>query len=141
MTRQGAAAVLAGALLAVAGVAEGQMYKCKDAKGVMHYSDKPCPTGSKGAEVDIKGQPPISGKLQPQKMDPAREERDFQRRRIEEQRQAKNEERDRQARQRQCASMRSELERLETRRNVGMDDTARQQRMGQLRTDIGRSCS
>jgi hypothetical protein len=136
---KGLTLLLAGMLAAAPAAA--QMYKCVDSKGKMQYSDKPCPTGSKGAEVDIKGQPPISGKLQPQGIDPAREERDFQRRRMDAERQAKNEERQREQRQRQCASMRNQLEQLQTRRNVGMDDAARQQRIDQLRTDIGRSCS
>jgi hypothetical protein len=109
-----------------------------DAKGKLNYSDKPCPTGSKGAEVDIKGQPPISGRLEPQKIDPAREEQDFQRRRIESERQAKNEERERENRRRQCSSMQAELERLGRARVV--DEKARDERMAKLRAEIGRQC-
>jgi hypothetical protein len=136
MTRS--AGLLVGLLLAAAGPADAQMYKCVDAKGKMNYSDKPCPTGSKGAEVDIKGQPPISGRLEPQKIDPAREEQDFQRRRIESERQAKNEERERENRRRQCASMQSELERLGRLRFA--DEKARDERAAKLRAEIGRQC-
>jgi hypothetical protein len=140
MTWRGAVAVLvtAALLLAGAGVAEAQMYKCVDARGKLNYSDKPCPTGSKGAEVDIKGQAPISGRLEPQKIDPAREEQDFQRRRIESERQAKNEERERENRRRQCSSMQSELERLGRARVI--DEKARDERMAKLRADIARQC-
>ncbi len=153
MNLRGAAAILVSAavLLTHANVIEAQMYKCVDAKGKMNYSDKPCPTGSKGAEVDIKGQAPISGKLQPQTLDPAREERDFQKRRIDAERQAKNEERERENRQRQCKSMHAELQRLGAQRRVAsvnaqgertfMDDKARDERIERLRTDIGRQCS
>ena len=135
----------------LAGGAHAQMYKCVDAKGVTHYVDKPCPGGSKGAEVDIKGQQPISGKLQPQKMDAAREEREFQRRRLENERKDKAAENQRLQRQRRCASMHSELQRLTAQRRVAsvnskgervyMDDQARDQRIERLRTDIGRECS
>ena len=140
MTWRGAAAVLVpiALLLAGMGVAEAQMYKCVDARGKMNYSDKPCPAGSKGAEVDIKGQAPISGALQPQTLDPAREERDFQKRRIEAERQAKNEERERENRRRQCNSMQSELERLGRARVI--DEKARDERMAKLRAEIGRQC-
>ena len=55
------------------------MYKCVDARGVTQYSDKPCPDG-KGKEVDIRGQPPISGKVTPGREDLKAAERDFQRR-------------------------------------------------------------
>lgn len=40
-----------------------QMVKCVDELGVVHYTDKPRP-GCKGGEVNIQGQPPISGMLQ-----------------------------------------------------------------------------
>jgi anti-sigma28 factor (negative regulator of flagellin synthesis) len=127
-----------------------QMVKCVDARGVVHYTDKPTP-GCKGGEVDIRGQPPISGKLQPRTLDPAREEREFQRRRIDGERQAKSEEREREARRRRCATMHAELQRLESQRRVMsvnpqgertyLDDGVRQQRIEQLRTEIGRGCS
>jgi len=142
--------ILAAALLLVAVSVHAQMVKCVDERGVVHYTDKPRP-GCKGGEVDIRGQPPISGKLQPRTLDPAREEREFQRRRIEGERQAKGEEREREMRRRRCATMHSELQRLESQRRVVsvnpqgertfLDDGVRQQRIEQLRMDIARGCS
>lgn len=142
--------ILAAALLLVAVSVHAQMVKCVDERGVVHYTDKPRP-GCKGGEVNIRGQPPISGKLQPRTLDPAREEREFQRRRIEGERQAKGEEREREMRRRRCATMHSELQRLESQRRVVsvnpqgertfLDDGVRQQRIEQLRTEIARGCS
>lgn len=143
-------ALAAALLLLGAFPLHAQMVKCVDERGVVHYTDKPRP-GCKGGEVDIRGQPPISGKLQPRTLDPAREEREFQRRRIDGERQAKGEEREREIRRRRCASMHSELQRLESQRRVVsvnpqgertfLDDGVRQQRIGQLRTEIARGCS
>ena len=83
------------------------MHKCVDARGVTQYLDKPCPDG-KGKEVDIRGQPPISGKLTPHREDLKGAERDFQRRQIQQTRQ--EEAQAAQLRQR-CESMRSQLQR------------------------------
>lgn len=143
--------VLAAALLLLgASPLHAQMVKCVDERGVVHYIDKPRP-GCKGGEVNIQGQPPLSGKLQPRPLDPAREEREFQRRRIDEERQAKGAEREREARRRRCASMHSDLQRLDSQRRVVsvnpqgertfMDDGARLQRIEQLRMEIARGCS
>ena len=141
---------LAAALLLVPVLVHAQMVKCVDERGIVHYTDKPRP-GCRGGEVNIQGQPPISGKLQPRTLDPAREEREFQRRRIEGERQAKGEEREREARRRRCATMHSELQRLESQRRVVsvnpqgertfLDDGVRQQRIEQLRAEIARGCS
>ena len=88
------------------------MYKCKNERGATQYSDKPCTEGHKGGEVDIRGQPPISGKLAPAKEDLGRAERDFQRRQVQRSRQEEQEARQlAQARQR-CDSMRAQLQRL-----------------------------
>lgn len=142
--------VLAAALLLVAVPVHAQMVKCVDARGVVHYTDKP-PPGCRGGEVNIQGQPPISGKLQPRTLDPAREEREFQRRRIEGERRAQAEERELEARRRRCASLQAQLQGLESQRRVVtvnpqgertfLDDGARQQRIEQLRTEIARGCS
>jgi len=143
--------ILAAALLLLGACPlHAQMIKCVDERGVVHYTDKPRP-GCKGGEVNIEGQLPISGRLQPRTMDPAREEREFQRRRIEGERQAKNEEREREARRRRCAAMHSELQRLDSQRRVFttnlqgertyMNDGVRQQRIERLRTEIARGCS
>ena len=53
--------ILAAVLALTAVPAAAQMYKCVDARGVTHYSDKPLPPGCKGGPVNIKGNPPISG--------------------------------------------------------------------------------
>lgn len=143
--------ILAAALLLLGAFPlHAQMVKCLDERGVVHYTDKPRP-GCKGGEVNIQGQPPISGKLQPRTLDPAREEREFQRRRIEGERQAKGEEREREMRRRRCATMHAELQRLESQRRVVsvnpqgertfLDDGVRQQRIEQLRAEIARGCS
>jgi hypothetical protein len=47
--------LLAG-LLAFAGAAHAQMYKCVDEKGVTRYTDTPCP-GGKGKQVDVRPTP------------------------------------------------------------------------------------
>ena len=139
-------AILLATLLA-AGAAEAQMYKCVDARGVTQYADKPCPGGK---QVDIRGQPPISGRLQPQDPNLSREERDFQRRRTQREREEQAEARAGDQQKRKCASMQAELQRLGTQRRITtvnakgereiMDDAARERRAEQLRTDIGRQC-
>ena len=59
------------------------MYKCVDAKGVTHYTDKPLP-GCKGREVDIRPQPSISGSApQAPGEDFKRQDADFKRRQVE----------------------------------------------------------
>jgi len=59
------------AALAAAG-ASAQMVKCVDANGVTHYTDRP-PPGCKGKEVDIHGQPLLSGKRAPARSAPGQE--------------------------------------------------------------------
>ena len=46
------------ALLLACAPAYAQMYKCVDARGVTHYSDKPLPPSCKGGEVKIRATPP-----------------------------------------------------------------------------------
>ncbi len=126
------------------------MYKCIDARGVTQYSDKPCAEG-KGREVDIRGQPPISGKVTPYREDLKSAERDFQRREAQRQREQQSDEKTQQARQKRCDSQRAQLQRLEEQRRIAsvnskgervyLDDSSRQQRMEQLRADISRQCS
>src|SRR5574341_378225 len=64
-----------------------QMYKCVDARGVTHYTDKPI-AGCKGAQVDIQGSPPISGSVAPRPADDdiARQNAEFKRRQMERER-------------------------------------------------------
>lgn len=125
------------------------MVKCVDERGVVHYSDKPRP-GCKGGEVNIQGQPPLSGKLQPRNPDPSQEEREFQRRRIQGERKEQADAQARDQRQRRCSAMSAELQLLGSQRRVAsvnkqgervfMDDSLREQRMEQLRAAIGREC-
>lgn len=56
--------ILAATLALTMFPAAAQVYKCVDARGVTHYSDKPQP-GCKGGPVDIRGSPPISGESAP----------------------------------------------------------------------------
>jgi Domain of unknown function (DUF4124) len=98
----------AAALIALAGPAYAQMYKCVDERGVTHYSDKPRP-GCKGGEVNIQGSPPVSGALQPRKDDINKQNADFSRRQIERER---AESQDRKALETRCARLRQENARL-----------------------------
>jgi hypothetical protein len=86
------------------------MYKCVDARGVTQYSDKPCP-GGKGKEVDIRGQPPISGKLQEQSNKPADAESDFRRRQLQRAREDHDQAIADEAQKRRCGQLRAERQR------------------------------
>jgi len=128
--------------------AQAQMYKCKDARGVTQYTDKPC-AGGKGGEVDIRGQPPISGKLQGP-ADPGAAEREFQGRRIERAREEDAAAARAEQQKRNCAAMHSRLDFLtrfntisktnEKGERVYMDDATRNAQVEQLRTAIARDC-
>jgi hypothetical protein len=125
-------------LLLLALPAQAQMYKCKDARGVTQYADKPCPEG-RGQEVDIRGQPPISGKLTPHKENLGAAERDFQRRQAQQERERQNEIRQREAQQRLCVARRGELDRaLATRRPA--DANAHDARVAALQSEVARVC-
>jgi len=76
------------AWLLLSPIAAAQMYKCVDASGVTHYTDKPL-AGCKGGAVNIQGSPPISGALTPRPApadDVARQNADFKRRQNERER-------------------------------------------------------
>ena len=125
------------ALLAAPAV-HAQMYKCVDARGVTQYSDKPCPDG-RGREVDIQGQPPISGKLTPHKENLKAAEREFQQRQAKLERERLQEQRALEAQQKRCTSLRDQLARaLATRRPS--DAAAHDARIAALNADIGRVC-
>ena len=96
--------------------AGAQMYKCAGERGGIQYSDKPCPGGSKGGEVEIKGQPPISGKLVPYKEDLGRSESDFKRREAQREREFQARERAQLAERKRCDSQREQLARLQSQR-------------------------
>ena len=125
------------ALLAAPAV-HAQMYKCVDTRGVTQYSDKPCPDG-KGREVDIRGQPPISGELKPHKENLKAAEREFQQRQAKAERERLQEQRMLEAQQKRCASLRDQLARaLATRRPP--DAAAHDARIAALNADIARVC-
>ena len=136
-------------VLSPALAAQAQMYKCVDAKGVTRYSDKPL-SDCKGREVDIRGQPPISGKLNERTEDVGGQERDFQRRQIERGRDEELEARRLAEEKRRCAALRAELERLATVQRISrvdekgqriyMDDATREAYSAQLRTVIEQRC-
>jgi len=140
--------LLALSLLA-SGAAAQTMQKCVDERGVTHYSDRPEP-GCKGKEVEIHGQPPISGKLSPRKEDLKREERDLQRRRVAEEKARAADVRAAEAEQRRCAQMRTELQRLESGRRTArvdekgtrsyIEDEERSRRAAKLREEIAQKC-
>lgn len=144
--------LLAAALLvalAVPLVASGEMYKCVDERGVTSYSDKPRP-GCKGGKVDIQGSPPISGRAQDQKRDGAQDEAAFKRRQIERANAEAADAKALAAQQGRCASLRSDLGRLnngrrlvekftESGERIYMDDQAREQKIAQINADL-RGC-
>jgi multidrug resistance efflux pump len=115
------------------------MHKCVDARGVTQYSDKPCPDGSKGSAVDIKGQPPISGKLTPYKEDLKRAERDFQRRQGQQAREEDAAARQAAQQKQRCDSMRQQLQRAQAARRPA-DAAAHDARIKALESEIAQKC-
>jgi anti-sigma28 factor (negative regulator of flagellin synthesis) len=144
--RAGVSALL---LLLAAPAAQAQMYKCVDARGVTQYADKPCADG-KGRAVDIRSQPPISGKLAPQGADTRDAESEFQRRRIERSREEEAAADRAEQQKRRCAALHTQLDfftrvntvaRLnEKGERIYLDDAARAARVDQLKAEIARDC-
>lgn len=140
--------VLALVLLA-SGASAQTIYKCVDARGVTRYTDQPQP-GCKGGEVKIEAQPPVSGTLSVPRRDAGSEERDFQRRRMDEARIREAETNTRAKQEQQCAQLHDELRRLESGLRVVrpdakggleyMEDQERDQRTAQLRDEIAQKC-
>jgi hypothetical protein len=140
--------VLLGALV-VAPPAAAQMYKCVDARGVTHYSDKP-QAGCNSTEVDIRPSAPIGGALARPQQDLGREEADFQRRRIQRERDDEKAATQRAALERRCAAMHSESQRLAGARRlvsvnakgerIEVDDATRSARIASLKAEIARQC-
>lgn len=114
------------------------MYKCQDARGVTQYADKPCPDG-KGKEVDIHGQPPISGTVTPYREDLKAAERDFQRREALRERERQADAKALEARKRRCITLRAELQRANSVRHPA-DSVAHDARLAGLNAEIARSC-
>ncbi|HXR59042.1 MAG TPA: DUF4124 domain-containing protein [Burkholderiales bacterium] len=126
-------------LAAAALPAAGQMYKCKNERGATQYSDKPCPQGHQGGEVEIRGQPPISGKLAPAKEDLGREEREFQRRQMLRNRQDEQQARQLALAKQRCDSMRAQLQRLNATRRPRNAD-AHEAQVKRLSEEISQKC-
>ena len=136
------------ALLA-SGASAQTMYKCVDARGVTRYTDQPQP-GCKGGEVKIQGQPPISGTLSPRRQDAGQEERDYQRRKMDEARIQEAQRNTAEKIDRQCEQLRAQLESLESGRRIVrfddkgepsyVEDDERNQRAAKLREEIAQKC-
>ena len=138
------------AALSLASGAFGQtMHKCVDKRGVTHYTDRPMP-GCKGGEVKIQGQPPISGTLTPPRQDAGQDERDYQRRKMDEARIREAQRNTAEKIERQCAQLRAEVEGLESGRRIVridekgepsyVEDDERNQRVAKLREEIALKC-
>jgi Domain of unknown function (DUF4124) len=137
------------AALLAAPSAQAQMYKCVDARGVTAYSDKPCPDG-KGREVDIRGQPPISGKLDSYGGNVNDAERDFRKRQQQREREEQKEAAADAARGKRCAQLRAEHQRWLSVGRVAvvdskgerryLDDSERSAKIAQLDAAIARDC-
>ena len=126
------------ALLAWVACAGAQMVKCVDERGVTHYTDRP-PPGCKGGEVDIRGQPPISGKLAPAKEDLGRQEREYQRRKMQREKQEEAEAKKAAQAKRACDNLRNELARASGVRRPANAD-AHEARLRQLNQEIAAKC-
>ena len=126
-----------------------QMHKCVDERGITTYTDKP-PPDCKGGPVDIKGAPPISGKVEQRQEDLTGAETDFRRRQIERTGKEQDDARKLEAQKRQCAGMNAEYQRLtsgnrlarinEKGERIYVDDAERDSRAARLKADIARQC-
>lgn len=137
------------ALLIAAAPAQAQMYKCVDERGVTHYSDKPRP-GCVGGAVAIPPLPPVWEGMQPRKEDLKREEREFQRRRIERARAEEKTARAEEQQRKRCERLKADQQRYSRARRIpvtdakgergDLDDAAREAKLAQLAAEIGRQC-
>lgn len=142
--------IVAAACLLGATGAQAQIYKCVDAGGTTHYSDKPQPE-CVGVQVDIRAQEPISGKLEDSSKGLPDAEREFQKRRIAREREQEERSRAEAARQRRCDRMKAEYQRFTSLRRPGtldaegnrvaMDAAERDARTAKMEADIARECS
>jgi hypothetical protein len=132
---------LAALLMALmAAPAAAQMYKCKNERGVVQYTDKPV-AGCQ--EVDIRPSPPISGTLQAPANDLSKQDAEFRRRQIERERSTSAAQ---QAHAQRCTELRRENSMLSTSRRVVrmnekgerefMDDAVRERRLAELQRDL-----
>ena len=122
------------------------MAPAKSTSELMRPSDKPC-AGAKGGQVDIHGQPPLSGQLRSPDENLSGQDAEFRRRQIAREREA---EKERAAEVKRCKPLRQEYSRLTApvRRIVQvdaqghgtfMDDQAREKRIADLREQL-RGC-
>ena len=136
-------------VLFASGASAQTMYKCVDARGVTRYTDQPQP-GCKASEVNIQGQPPISDTPPPRRGDAGQEERDYQRRKADEARIREAERNTAAMRERQCAQMQAEIDRMESGRRIivfddkgghsFVEDEERGRRAAQLREEMAQKC-
>jgi len=131
-------AAFAALCLLVAANAGAQVYKCKDARGVTRYTDRPQPD-CPGKEVDIRGQEPISGSLQTQDPSLKDAEREFQMRQAKREREEEAEVRAREERERRCAQARTELQRLQYIRRP-QDSNDLERRLAAAEAEIAKTC-
>ena len=138
--------ILALAILCVAALpAAAQMYKCVDARGVTHYTDKPS-AGCKSEKVDIQASPPLGGGAAPSPPQSfAGQDAEFKRRQIERD-QAELQEKQQVAMR--CAKLRNEYSvlasggRIYQRNSLGervyLEDSTRDTRLAQLKEEMRR---
>lgn len=136
-------------LLLLALPAQAQMYKCKDARGVTRYSDKPMPD-CPGQAVDIRAQPPVSGKIDTYGSDVGGAERDFQKRQQERDREAQAQAQAAEDQKRRCEQMRATYQRFISLNRVWkpgpngeriyMDSATRDAKTAEMEAQIAREC-
>ena len=131
--------------------AMAQMYKCVDERGVTAYSDKPCP-GGKGGAVDIRASPPV-GTVAPRSSssDLKRDEADFQRRRIQRDREQEKAAARQAAVEGHCEDLQVELARYRSGQRIVLvdskgqqtevDDAMRAARIAKLQAAIAQRCA
>jgi hypothetical protein len=136
-------------VLVLALPAQAQMYKCVDARGVTQYSDKPRPE-CKGEEVDIRGQEPISGKIETSGSDLKAAEREFRQRQLQREREQQEQAKADEARSRRCGQLKAAYQRFTSMRRVPnpgprgerdyLEASERDAKTAQMEAEIARTC-
>jgi hypothetical protein len=129
--------------------AQAQVYKCVDEHGVTQYSDKPRPE-CKGVEVEIRGQEPISGKIETSDPDLKAAEREFQQRQLQREREQQEQAKADDARRRRCDRLKVDYQRFTTMRRVPnpgpkgerdyLEASDRDAKTAQMEAEIARTC-
>ena len=158
MTRKsGSNALLCGLFCCgLIGAATAQVFKWVDEKGVTHYGERP-PQGQKAQPVEAKplttpAAGPASSPGKAQGSENWQEQNlEFQRRRIQRERQAERDQQAAKDKQRRCNVARDDLRRLESARRlydlndkgerVYLDDTGHKAALGRAHLRVDRSCS